>query len=105
MATFYNASQRDIATSGTLLVTSNSDSTIILSILAANTVGTETVDATVSMNTGGTISNYVGLTIPIPADSNVDFIANKYILPSGKSLVATASASGQLDVSVSYVVV
>ena len=105
MASFFNTVRQNVDVSPVSIVTSTSDSTIILSILASNTVGTATVDATVSMNTGATVNNYVGFTIPVPADSNVDFIANKYILPSGKSLEVSASTSGQLDVSVSYVVV
>ena len=105
MASFFNVTRRNVDTSAVTIFTSNSDSTIVLSILAANTVGTTTVDATVSMNTGATINNYIGFTIPVPSDSNVDFIANKYILPSGKSIAASASTSGQLDVSISYVVV
>lgn len=105
MASFYNVAEANINSSPVTLLTSDSDSTIVLSILVANNVGTSAVDCTVSMNTGATIDNYLGFTVPVPADANVDFIANKYILPSGKSIRVTASTSGQIDVAVSYVVV
>jgi hypothetical protein len=105
MASFFNVATTNVDTGPVTLLTSNSDSTIILSILAANTVGSSAVDCTVSVNTGATIVNYIGYTVPVPADSNVDFIANKYILPSGNSIRVSASTSGQLDAAISYVVV
>ena len=105
MASFFNQVGRNINDSPVTLFTSSSDTTIVLSILVANTAGSVAADATCSMNTGGTINNYLAFTVPVPADSNVDLIANKYILPSGKSLAFTASTSGQLDVAVSYVIV
>lgn len=105
MADFFNAVAKDVNDSPVVVFTSNSDSTIILSILAANKNGTSTVDATVAVNTDATLDNYIGYTIPVPADSNVDFISNKYILPSGKNINVECSASGDIDVSISYVVV
>jgi hypothetical protein len=105
MASFYNVARANVNSSPVTVLTSDADSTIVLSILVANNIGSSAVDCTVSMNTGATINNYLGYTIPVPADSNVDFIANKYILPSGKSIRVTSSTSGQLDVAISYVVV
>ena len=105
MATFYSSSYRSVDTAAASAVTSTSDSTIILSLLVANKAGTSACDVTASLNNNGTIKSYLGYTIPVPADSNVDLIANKLILPSGNSIAFSASTSGQLDVTVSYVVV
>ena len=49
------------------------------------------------------LESYLAYTIPVPADSNLDLISNKYILPSGKKLGVLASASGKLDLIISYV--
>lgn len=103
MATFYLNTQRNVDTSPVAVVTSTSDSTIVLSILVSNVDGSSACDATCSINNGATINSYVAYTIPVPADSNVDLIANKLILPSGRSLRMSASTSGDLDVAISYV--
>ncbi len=105
MATFLSDSYKSVDTVAAPAVTSTSDSTIILSLLVANTVGTTACDVTASLNNASGIKSFLGFTIPVPADSNVDLIANKLILPSGDSIVFSASTSGQLDVTVSYVVV
>lgn len=104
MATFYNRVVQNVDTSEIVALTSSSDSTIILSILVANTNGSATSDITVRQNaSGGSLESYLAFTVPVPADSNVDIIANKYILPSGKSLGVLTSSSGTVDVTVSYV--
>lgn len=106
MASFYNASYAAIPTSDVTLLTSTSDSTIILSILVANRDGTATADITCAhQNASSVIRNYVAYTISVPADANLDLIGNKYILPSGQKLVAKSSTSGFLDAAISYVVV
>lgn len=105
MAAFFSSSYRNIDVAATGVVISDSDSTIILSVLVANTEGTSTCDVTASLNTASTVNSYLAFTVPVPADSNVDLIANKLILPSGDSIVMLASTSGQLDATISYVVV
>jgi uncharacterized lipoprotein len=104
MATFYNRVVQNVDTSEVVAVTSSSDSTIILSILVANTNGASTSDVTVRQNAaGGALDSYLAFTVPVPADANLDVLSNKYILPSGKSLGVLSSSSGTLDVIVSYV--
>ena len=103
MATFKNAVKRNVSTVASTLFTSESDSTIILSLLVANTDGSVSQDITCLMKTGGTTNAALASTITVPADSNVDLISNKYILPSGKSLEVTASADNSLDIIASYV--
>jgi len=105
VATFYLGTKRNVDTSPVAVVTSTSDSTIVLSILVSNTDGALACDATCSINNGSTVVSYVAHTIAVPADANVDLIANKLILPSGRSLRMSASNSGDLDAAISYVVV
>ena len=110
MAEFFNASYAEIPAlgqpSGVNLVTSTSDSTIILSILVANRDGSSSADITaLHTNASDVIQNYLGITVAVPADANVDLIGNKYILPSGDKLKLDSSTSGVLDGVVSYVVV
>ena len=103
MATFYNRVVKNVNTAEITAFTSTTDSTIILSILVANTNGVGNADVTVRRLLGATDEGYLAYTITVPADSSVDLLANKYILPSGRKLNVSASISGALDLQVSYV--
>lgn len=104
MATFYNQSAKNISDSEATILTSSSDSTIILSILVANTDGTSASDVSVRRtNASDTDLGYIGFTIPVPADANVELLANKYILPSGHKLKFVSSTASTLDAAISYV--
>jgi len=103
MATFKNARLQNVSNVATIAYTSSSDSTIILSILVANTNGTSPSDITVSQNTGASLESYIAFTVPVPADTNVEILSNKYILPSGKNIRLTSSSSGFLDATLSLV--
>ena len=106
MASFYNSSFKNVSDVETVVLTSSSDSTIVLSILVANTDGTSASDVTVRrLDSTDTDKGYLAFTISVPADSNVDILGNKYILPSGNKLEFTSSTSGTLDAQISYVVV
>jgi len=110
MATFYNANYPLIPAfavpSGVSVVTSTSDSTIILSVLVANRDGSAAADVTCFHTNGSdVIRNYLGFTVAVPADANIDLVGNKYILPSGHKLKLNSSTSGYLDCAISYVVV
>ncbi len=103
MATFKNATLRNVSNVATIAYTSSSNSTIILSVLVANTNGTSPSDITVSQNTGASLESYIAFTVPVPADTNVEILSNKYILPSGKNIRLTSSSSGFLDATISLV--
>jgi hypothetical protein len=103
MATFYNNTIKDVDTGEITVVTSSSDSTIVLSILATNKDPSANSDVTVILKEGATVNGFLASTIVVPVDSNVDILGNKYILPSGKSLVVSSSTSGTIDVHFSYV--
>jgi len=104
MATFYNSFVKNIDTAEVTAVTSTVDSTIVLSILVANTEGNSTSDVTVlQKDDAGATESHLAFTLPVPADSSVEILANKYILPSGKSIGVLSSSSGTLDATISYV--
>lgn len=103
MATFYNRIVKNVDTSDITAFTSTSDSTIVLSILAANVDLSANADVSVSIKTGATVNGFLASTITVPVDSNLEVLGNKYIVPSGKSLAVSSSTSGILDVHFSYV--
>ena len=103
MATFYNVPIKGLSDVAASFVTSTSDSTIVLSILCANVTASNT-DVTVDILSAADASEAkIANTITVPFDSNVDLLANKLILPSGKKLNFSTSTSGSLDIAVSYV--
>ena len=104
MADFFNKAVKNVDSSEVEVFSSTSDGTMILSILCANTNGASAVDVTVQRKNGATDKGYLAFTVPIPADANFDVLGNKYIVPSGDSLLISASSSGDLDASFSYVV-
>lgn len=104
MATFFNQSVKNLSDVETQVLTSTSDNTIILSILTANTDGTVVSDISCRRKDASSVDlGYLAFTISIPADSNVELISNKYILPSGHSLNLSTSVSGTVDCQISYV--
>ena len=100
MATFRNQSYKNVSNVETVVLTSTSDSTIIL---VANTDGASASDVSCRRKNGATDLGYLAFTVVVPADSNVDILGNKYILPSGHSLHFLSSSSGTLDTQISYV--
>lgn len=106
MATFYNATVKNVDTSDVTLITSDADSTIVLSVLVANVNGSVPADVTVShKDSSDVLQAQLAYTVAVPNDSAVEILANKYILPSGRKLTVASSASGDLDAHISYVVV
>lgn len=75
---------------------------IVLSCLVANVDGTAAADITVTItdSSDNAIAKLAN-TIPVPADSSLELIANKLVLKQGEKLRATASAGGDLEVTVS----
>lgn len=104
MATFKNTALQEVSNVVTTAYTSTSDSTIVLSILCANRDGIAAADITVSQtDSSDTLESYLAFTVPVPADSNLEVLSNKYILPSGKRIRVSSSASGYLDITLSLV--
>ena len=104
MATFLNTTLDAISDVETIGYTSTNDSTIVLSILTANRDGGVAADITISQySSGGSRESYLAFTVPCPTDANLEILSNKYILPSGKTLRFSSSASGFLDATLSIV--
>ena len=92
---------------------SSDDRSVVLSVMAANTDGTNSVDVslfvtatgssstTVATVEGESTSFYLARTITIPADASLEFIANKVVLDHGQKLRAYASAAGDCEITVS----
>lgn len=105
MAEFVSADLKTLTTTPTVVYTSQSDSTIVLSLLVANTEGSQTQDVTVSHIKDGYICGEIAHTIPVPNDASLELLANKYVLPSGNQLKASSSASGFLSLVGSIVII
>jgi hypothetical protein len=92
---------------------SSDDRSVVLSVMAANTDGTNSVDVslfvaatgststTVATVEGEASSFYLAKTITIPADSSLEFVANKVVMDHGQKLRAYASAAGDCEITVS----
>ena len=103
MATFSQIGQTGFSDAEIEVLTSSSDSTIILSILCANTSVAAT-DVTVKHKDGSSVlKNYIVEAVAIPSDSSLELLSNKYILPSGETFSIQTSVSGSLSYSISYV--
>lgn len=79
----------------------------INSILISNVDGTNSADATISINTlasGSGTSYKIASTIPVPADATLQLIdkSSSFYLEEDKSILGGASANGDLEVIISY---
>ena len=75
---------------------------VVLSCMVANVDGTDSCDVTVAItNAANTEIAKLANTIAVPADASLEIIANKLVLKRGEKLRATASAGGDLHVTVS----
>jgi len=103
MATFYSQSTKNVSDVDTTIYTSQSDSTIILSILVANTT-TNAADITCSiLDSSDALKSKISSNITVPASSNIDLIGNKLIFSSGNKLQISSSTSGTVDLTLSFV--
>ena len=75
---------------------------VVLSIMVANVNGTAPADLTVSKTTSGdALQSHLAFTIPIPADTSLEVVANKIVLMAGEKLRASASIASYLQATVS----
>jgi|SRR6056300_640240 hypothetical protein len=77
----------------------------INTILVANKDGSSAADVTVNFNDGATSTNFaIASTISVPADASIVIIDknSSFYLTENTSVEAFASASGDLDIIVSY---
>jgi hypothetical protein len=75
----------------------------INAIYVSNVDGTNNADATVAFyNADNTTAYKLAHTITVPADSTLDIISKAIYLEEGDKITALASASGDLEIIVSY---
>jgi hypothetical protein len=104
--TFNNASVKLTSTSVTDIYqapTSNAaNRAIVLSCLVANVDGTNNADITLTLTDGSNaVLSTLASTITVPADASLEVIANKLVLKQSQKIRATASAAGDLEVTLS----
>lgn len=92
---------------------SSDDRSVVLSVLAANVDGTNSVDVSLFVTATGSTSTtvatveaegtsyYLAKTVTIPADASLEFVPNKVVLKQGQKLRAYASAASDTEVTVS----
>ena len=102
--TFNNASVKLTGTSVTDIyqapTSAASDRAIVLSCLIANVDGTNAAGITVTLTDGSdSVSSTLASTISVPADASLEIIANKIVLKQSQKIRATASAGGDLEVT------
>jgi hypothetical protein len=80
----------------------STDRAVVLSCLVANVDGVNAAGITIDItNSSNAAIAKIANTITVPADASVELIANKVVLKQGEKLRATASAGGDLEVTVS----
>jgi hypothetical protein len=107
MAEVFNRASTALTTTGiTDVYTAPSgdaaDRAVVLGCVAANIDGTNPVDVSLQVTTSGdTKLSSIAHTIPVPANSSLELIANKLILKQGEKLRAIASVASGIDFTVS----
>jgi hypothetical protein len=104
--TFNNASVKLSGTSATDIyqapTSASSDRAIILSCLIANVDGSSAATITVALTDGSdSVLSTLASTITVPADASLEIVANKIVLKQSQKIRATASAGGDLEVTLS----
>jgi hypothetical protein len=80
----------------------STDRAIVMSCLVANVDGTAPCNITLDItNSSNTAIAKIASTIAVPPDASLEVIPNKLVLKQGEKIRATASAGGDLEVTVS----
>ena len=75
---------------------------IVLSIMVSNVDGVNAADISIiKTDSSNTEQSRLAHTIPIPADTSLEVVANKLVLKAGEKLRAQASAANDLVVTIS----
>jgi len=95
-----------LGTSSADIVTNSAGSGKVFKVNAiyvSNVDGTNSADVTVGFYDASTTSTYeLAHTIAVPADASLDIVSKAIYLEEGDKIVASASASGDLEIVVSY---
>ena len=103
--TFNNAQASLTSTSVTDVYQAPSASgavSIVLSIMVSNVDGVNAADISIiKTDSSNTEQSRLAHTIPVPADTSLEVVANKLVLKAGEKLRAQASAANDLVVTIS----
>jgi hypothetical protein len=95
-----------LTTSSADIVTNSAGSGKVFKVNAiyvANVDGTNSADVTVGFYDASATSTYeLAHTVAVPADSTLDIMSKSIYLEEGDKIVASASASGDLEIVVSF---
>ena len=106
MPNTFNNAQASLTTTNVTDVyqapTSSGAVTIVLSIMVSNVDGVNACDISIiKTDSSNTEQSRLAHTIPVPADTSLEVVANKVVLKAGEKLRAQASAANDLVVTVS----
>ena len=106
MANTFNNAQASLTTTNVTDVyqapASSGAVAIVLSIMVSNVDGTNACDISIiKTDSSNTEQSRLAHTIPVPADTSLEVVANKVVLKAGEKLRAQASAANDLVVTVS----
>jgi len=95
-----------LTTSSAYIVTNTAASNKVFkinSIYVSNVDGTNNADVTVAFyNADNTTSYELAHTVTVPADATLDILSKSIYLEEGDKITALASATGDLEIVVSY---
>jgi hypothetical protein len=106
MANTFNNAQASLTTTDVTNVyqapTASGAVAIVLSIMVSNVDGTNACDISIiKTDSSNTEQSRLAHTIPVPADTSLEVVANKVVLKAGEKLRAQASAANDLVVTIS----
>lgn len=106
MANTFNNAQVALSTTSVTDVyqcpTTAGNVAIVLSIMCANVNGTASADISIiKTNSSNTEQSRLAHTIPVPADTSLEVVANKVVLKAGEKLRAQASVANYINVTIS----
>lgn len=106
MPNTFNNAQASLSTTNVTDVyqapTASGAVSIVLSIMVSNVDGVNACDISIiKTDSSNTEQSRLAHTIPVPADTSLEVVANKVVLKAGEKLRAQASAANDLVVTVS----
>lgn len=108
MATTFNNAQVSLTTTATTDVyqcpSTAGNTAVVMSLMVANVNGVSSADITISKtDSSNNLQSYLAYTIPVPADTTLECVANRVVLKAGEKIRATASSGNYFYVTASVV--
>lgn len=106
MPNLFNSTQVQLSTTSITDVyqapSTAGNTAVVMSIMVSNVDGVNSADITISKtDSSNTLQSQLAFTIPVPADTSLECVANRIVLKAGEKIRATASAANDLHVTVS----